>query len=171
MSTEWKLVESIYKGLTQKAVAQVKALSDLHRLGIHSKLTSFWEEFKFQMQREESVAFDLCERTVRGICRGLIEELDQAQQAILWEDSDERFNWPEEGEVPFGYPVTSALENALYHRVCLAAEQEELEFDPSEEWDRARLEEDWELSNLMMERWHPGDSETLSAEEDAKEDP
>ncbi len=142
--------EAAFAELARKVADEVRALPKESCIGFSPQLTTFWEEFKYQVQREESVAFDLCEDAVRLICRCRVQELDREQLTLIWAASDARFDRADEIEVGFDGAAVEALENELYARVYSIADTEELAADPDEERDRERLEEDFALSNWMM---------------------
>jgi hypothetical protein len=128
------LVDGIYKKLVRDIIADIKALpKSCHQSGDDSVLTDVWEEFKYQVQEEESALFEAYEHTIRSICIRRISKLDSVYQGLLWLWSDGYFDWDREDEVyeiPFGDPVEEALEQELYQRVSNIATDEELAVDP-----------------------------------------
>ncbi len=77
-----------------------------------------WEEFKYQVQREESVMFGAYADTITAICQNLVGKFPQHEQDLLWLVSESYFDWNEKDE-----PADKAADvvNELYCRVCRRA--------------------------------------------------
>lgn len=114
--------------------------------GDDSVLDSFWEEFKYQVQREQFVCFDVYEESVRAVCRGVATELPHELRRILWLWTDAYFDAEEDDNektmIPADNLIEEVLEQELYTRVVGIAETEELKVDPDVERDRERFEDD-----------------------------
>jgi len=138
-----KLVDTTFSELVSKVIGMVKAFpEDARGSGDDSVLADVWEEFKYQMQREEFSSFGAYEESIQGVCDGLVDELDRSQQALprLWIPAS--FSWDEEEDLPHGDPISDALKGELYLRVCNIANDEELAIDPDEERDQERMADD-----------------------------
>jgi hypothetical protein len=142
-----RMVDALYDRLVQQVVAEIKALPDnCRQSGDDSKLKDVWEEFKYQMQRGESVFFEFYEATIRAICARRLAELDRDRQGLLWLWSDGYFDWEDQdGEIPYRGPVDEGLQQELYNRVCSMAFNEALVIDPDIKRDREHFEEDMRL--------------------------
>ncbi|MFO0376287.1 MAG: hypothetical protein ACK51N_04485 [bacterium] len=133
-----RIAEDLYAELVAKVIAEIKAFPPEARLsGDDSVLADVWEEFKYQIQRGESPFFDAYEDSIRAICAGLVAELPCSLQGLLWLWSDAYIDWdgPEdddEQQIPYGDPVTDGLENELWRRVRVAADDEPLAIDPDD---------------------------------------
>jgi hypothetical protein len=88
-------------------------------------LENTWEEFKSQIQEEQSVFFDLYEDTMRAICSDLVKSLPGSEVKFLWLYTDEYFDFDGYG---FAWldEMCDAVENEIYREVCNIAANEEL---------------------------------------------
>jgi hypothetical protein len=141
------IVDAMYDSLLTAVIADIKGLPEgSKQSGDDSGLKDVWEEFKYQMQREQSAVFDLYEEVIEGICSRLVGELDRERRLLLWLWSDGFFDWwGAKDEASVEDFDDEAITKELYNRLCDVAEREELAFDPDEERDRERYEEDMEL--------------------------
>ena len=139
-----RLVKSIYDGLVRQVVADVKALPDSCRQsGDDSKLKDVWEEYKYQIQRDESGMFDLYVQTIQAICTRRVEGVERDLQQLLWLWTEGYLDlWVGRDELSLDDWIPDAIVAELYDRVSDVAGNEELEVDPDEERDRERYEDD-----------------------------
>ena len=73
-----RIVDAMYHGLVMQVIADIQALPDhCRQSGDDSHLKNVWEEFKYQIQREQSVMFDLYVHTIQSICAGQVAGLDR----------------------------------------------------------------------------------------------
>jgi hypothetical protein len=80
-----RIVEAMYLGLVQQVIAQIKALPDSCRQsGDDSRLKDVWEEFKDQVQGQESIFFRAYEDTIQRLCAKLVAAFDRERQGLLW---------------------------------------------------------------------------------------
>ncbi|MBS0265605.1 MAG: hypothetical protein JSS02_26970 [Planctomycetes bacterium] len=112
-----------------------------------SGFAGFWEEFKYQVQRQESLSWNVYESAVRSLCRAVVESLPQCTQGLLWIWTDEYIEaidceTESSAEIPWGDLVIDALENELWKEVCAVAAVEELRYDPDDARAQQRFEED-----------------------------
>ncbi|HNP84036.1 MAG TPA: hypothetical protein PKN47_21425 [Nitrospira sp.] len=63
-------------------------------------LGDVWEEFKCQVQREESVMFGAYADTITAICQNLVGKFPQHEQDLLWLVSEGYFDWNEKTGLP-----------------------------------------------------------------------
>ncbi len=147
------IVAAMYQRLVETVITDIKSLPDnCRQSGDDSKLKDVWEEFKYEIQREQSILFFAYEDTIQRICARQVAELDRERQQLLWLWSDGYYDWNDEDDkIPWGEMVTDALAKELYDRVCSVANNEELAIDPDEERDRERHEEDMRLDRLQSE--------------------
>jgi hypothetical protein len=138
------LVNTMYDGLVGQVIADIKALPDSCRQsGDDSKLRNVWEEFKYQVQREEFVMFDAYAQTIQDICTKRLHAVERDRQQLLWLWTDEYLDvWTDQDEVSLDDWVAEDITAELYRRVEHVAVNEDLEVDPDEERDRERYEED-----------------------------
>lgn len=126
------LVESQIDDLVRLVVADIRALPhDLRQSGDDSRLESVWEEFKSQVQREESITFEVYEFEIRRMCMRRVDELGWPLKLLLWCWTDGVVDWDEESS-PHPEEVARELAEELYKRVCAEADDEELAQDPDE---------------------------------------
>ena len=123
---------------------RIAELPDESRLsGDDSGLESFWEEFKYQVQRGPSFAFEAYEDTIRSVCRSLLGELSSFEKGIMWLFTQAWYSWEFETAMAPPPVVDDVLEDVFYRAICEAAEDEPLEFDPDEDsWDEERDDEE-----------------------------
>jgi hypothetical protein len=137
-----RIVKATYDRLVRTVIAHIKALPDKCRQsGDESDLKDVWEEFKYQLQREEFGSFDLYEQTIQDMCDRIVAELDPGHQELLWLWSEAFDRWDDDKD-EINFPVAQTLSSELNDRVCSIACDEELAIDPDEERDRERFEDD-----------------------------
>jgi len=137
-----EFAELRYEALVNEAVSDFKKFPKECRL-LNNGLQDFWEEFKYQMQRDESVHFEVYEETIHTYCRSTVETLKDDDLSVLWTGTDEYFYKADEvPPFPTGAETHDAIEEEFYTRICNRANDEPLLHDPDEERDRARFEED-----------------------------
>ena len=90
-------------------------------------LADVWEEFKYQIQREESCLMEAYEKTISTLCQQLVKELPQHELDLLWLWSEGYYNWHEDEEPP---AKEEDVVTEFYGRVCSRAGDEELIQDP-----------------------------------------
>src|ERR1700722_13667063 len=126
------IVEAMYGVLVKQVIAVIKALPDRCRQsGDDSVLKDVWEEFKYQLQREESVFFDAHETTIRDFCGSFVAGLDRERQGLLWLWSEGYCRWTE-NDIPWGDAVQEAVTQEVYDRVRDIANNENLAADPDD---------------------------------------
>jgi len=140
---------SVSNGYTGVRAAKPAGTSDfpalrliLCRSGDDSVLESFWEEYKFQVQREQSYAFEVYETCIRDVCRTVAEEMPEEEKSLIWLFTDEWFDWDEEEVIAPASVINAALENSFYSQVFDTACDEELVRDPEDEELEEEEEED-----------------------------
>lgn len=127
----WRIMEAKYEDYCDQVVQIIQELpDDCRQSGDDSVLEDVWEEFKYQVQRDESVMFGAYESTITAICQGVVQKLPQHEQNLLWLVSDGYFKWDEPDE-PFD--KTEDVVSELYRRVCTRAADEDLKRDPDAE--------------------------------------
>jgi len=127
-----QIAQRLYGELVVAVIADTKALPpDCRQSGDDSRLANVWEEFKYQLQREESVLFEAYEETIRQLCARQVDTLKPDQQGLLWVWSDAYLDWSEDdNSIPYGQVVDEAIVNTVYERICKVASNESLEIDP-----------------------------------------
>ena len=85
----------------RRFIADIKALPDnCRQSGDDSNLKDVWEEFKDQMQNEQSFFFDAFEHTIQSLCCTRVSELDADRKLLLWLWSEGYLQrWVDEDEV------------------------------------------------------------------------
>ncbi|GEM_PF-1945545 len=136
------IINSKYQRYTAEVISRIKALSpDCRQSGDDSSLKNVWEEWKAQIQGEESPLFYAYEETIRGLCRSVVEALPQDEQSLLWLLSDGYFD---DGSPSAGAPMLDAVEDELYNRIWSIGADEDLLSDQEEDEDLSG--EDHELT-------------------------
>lgn len=99
---------------TDQVVSAIRSLPQRCRLSENdSILQDVWEEFKFEVQREQSFAFEAYISTIQALCDQLVSGLPRHELSLLWLDSDAYWERDDES-VP---PSDSDLQRAVSHRV------------------------------------------------------
>lgn len=129
----WRIIEAKYEDYCDRIVRMVQGLpSDYRQSGDDSVLEDVWEEFKCQVQRDESAMFGAYEGTITAMCQKLVKQLPQHEQDLLWLVSDGYFKWDEQSGPP---EKANDVVDELYSRVCNRASDEDLRRDPDVEED------------------------------------
>ncbi|MBI3805397.1 MAG: hypothetical protein HY282_16740 [Nitrospirae bacterium] len=138
------IINSKYQRYTAEVINLIKALpSNCRQSGDDSGLKNVWEEWKAQIQGEESPLFYAYEETIRGLCRSVIQALPQDEQSLLWLLSDGYFDSDNDSSSA-GAPTLDAVEDELYNRIWSIGADEDLLSDQEEDEDL--LGEDHELT-------------------------
>jgi len=147
------IVDAMYDAVVKKVIAEIKALPDnCRQSGDDSCLKDVWEEFKYQMQREQSGMFEMYEDVIRDICERELSRLNSEQQRLLWLWSEGYSDtWVEKDEVSIDDFEDQPVATELYDRVCSVAESEDLAIDPDEEQDKERFEDEISLFGPQTE--------------------
>jgi len=126
------IIETKYRRYVDEIIKWIKALGpECRQSGDDSGLANVWEEWKSQMQGEESFFFEAYEDTFRDMCRRLVTTMPEDEQALLWLTSDAYFNGDRDLP-PNGEELATAIEEELYQRLCAAAADEEMSSDANE---------------------------------------
>src|SRR5262245_50759121 len=127
-----RLVKRMYDGLISQVLADIKSLPDgCRQSGDDSKLKDVWEEYKYQIQRDESGMFDLYVQVIRDICARRVQSVERDQQQLLWLWTEGYLDlWADKEEVALDDWNPEAIAAELYERVSDVAGNEELEVDP-----------------------------------------
>jgi hypothetical protein len=137
-----QLAKDTYTRLAKQVIQKIKALkNDTTENGLENA----WEEYKYQIQREQGPFFEAYEQTILDLCDDLIAELPIELNKLLWiwtREFDQ--TWPnDQDEATFDEWQSSDVAKELSNRVADVAINEQLLIDPDEERDRERHEEDW----------------------------
>jgi hypothetical protein len=148
-----RIVDAMYDRLVKKVIADIIALPEGSRQsGDDSCLKDVWEEFKYQIQREQSDVFELYEEVIRDLCARRVAGVEREQEQLLWLWSEGYGNtWVEKDKVSLDDVENEAVAEELYDRLQAAAEKEELAIDPDVERDQERHDEDMGLSGAPDE--------------------
>lgn len=127
-----QIAQRLYEELVIAVIADIKALPpDCRQSGDDSRLANVWEEFKYQLQRGESLLFEAYEETIRQLCARQVDTLKRDQRGLLWVWSDAYLDWDDDdNSIPYGQVVNEAIVNTVYERICNVAGNEALEVDP-----------------------------------------
>ncbi len=135
----WDIVQAKYEDYCDRIVQMVQRLpADCRQSGDDSVFEDVWEEFKYQVQRDESAMFGAYEDTISAVCLKVVEKLPRHKQDMLWLLSDGYFNWEENNGAP---DKANDVVNELYRRICDRASDEDLKRDPDDD-----EEEDLQIS-------------------------
>jgi hypothetical protein len=150
-----KILEKKYTAYRDEVVTIIKHLPPDSRLsGDDSGLDDVWEEFKYQVQREESGMFDLYVETIERFCEDLAKKLPDHELELLWLYTDAYFDDDDEGP-PTRDELIEGVTHELYGKVLETASNEDLTFDPDEERQVAAFKEDLGLFGEPLDESKP----------------
>ncbi len=79
------LAEEAYAWVLRRVVADLKALPrECRPVGDDWPRPDFWEDFKYQVQREEFLDFDTYKETVLATCAGPLDDLRDTGRGLMW---------------------------------------------------------------------------------------
>lgn len=115
-------------------------------------LPDAWEDYKYNMQREEFLDFDVLADLVELTCQGITMEMDDGDKVIVWLGDGGIDEWwsgssfPEDDPdpIPLGCTVDEFVAGRLLNNIKFRAEDEALLVDPDEARNEARAKEEWE---------------------------
>jgi hypothetical protein len=116
-----------YDAYANRAIRRIKRLPpESRQSGDDSGLEDVWEEFKSQIQHEQSIFFDLYEQVIRELCLGLVQELPGHEIEILWFGCEARFDCDDDeaGTHPLLGELRAHVADELYRIVCRRAADE-----------------------------------------------
>jgi hypothetical protein len=151
----------MYQRLVESVIASIKVLPDnCRQSGDDSKLKDVWDEFKYQLQEEQSSFFGFYEDTIRRLCAEAITRQGREWKQLLWLWTEGYTDqWVEQDEVSIEDFVTDDIVEEVYNRVCDIAANEPFATDPDEERDREDYEEDMDLFRSHSEDAGDDDSD------------
>ena len=116
-----------YEFYRDQVIAKIRELGpECRQSGDDSPLKDVWEEFKDQVQQEESVVFDAYVETIEAICHGLVVSLPQHELQLLWLDTGGYFDRDDDRIQPHADEIIEGVERELYQRVVSCAADEGL---------------------------------------------
>lgn len=119
------ITEAKYVECAKEVIAQIKSLGpECRTSGDDSGLENVWEEFKSQVQGEESLFLEAYEETIRSFCEDVVTNLTKTEFKLLWLWSTGYDEWDEENSPP-PYCREDVV-NKLYSVVCNIAVKEEV---------------------------------------------
>lgn len=130
-----QLANDMYNVLVAEVIGEIMELPDnCRQSGDDSKLGDVWEEFKWQLQNDESIYFEAYVDTIQAICLRHVATLDTDRQRLLWLWSEGYLRqWASEDTVTLTDIDLSDIDNELYRRVCYVAINEPLRYELEEE--------------------------------------
>ena len=138
-----RILQKKYSAYRDEVVGIIKSLPpESRQSGDDSGLDDVWEEFKFQVQREESVTFDLYAETIEAFCKDVAKNLPDHELELLWLDSATYFDHDDDHGPAARGELIAGVTQEIYGKVLEMANNEELKFDHDEEHQVAMFEED-----------------------------
>ena len=138
-----RILQKKYSAYRDEVVAIIKSLPpESRQSGDDSGLEDVWEEFKFQVQHEESGMFGIYAETIESLCADLVRKMPAHEQDLLWLDCDGYFDHDDNKRLPDRGELIEGVANELYGKVVELANDEELKFDPDEARQLADFEDD-----------------------------
>ena len=127
-----KLVEGRLDALAEQAIANFKTIrTDPKASGDDSPLEDVWEEFKDQVQNDESFYWDDFEETFLGICSAYVKALPSFEFRLLWYWTDGYVQWHEASDEEPPY-LRDDLTRELFERIKGIAAHEQLKHEAEE---------------------------------------
>jgi hypothetical protein len=121
-----RLVGDRLDALAKQAIANFKTIrTDSKASGDDSPLENVWEEFKDQVQNDESFYWDAYEETFLGICGAYVQELSTFEFRLLWYWTQGYVDWHEDREEEPPY-YRGDLANEIFERIKVIAAYEPL---------------------------------------------
>ncbi|MBL8964592.1 MAG: hypothetical protein KF787_03190 [Phycisphaeraceae bacterium] len=138
------LAENEYERLVRWVVKDIKNTPPSARMCSEDwPLPDAWEDFKYQVQREEFMDFEVFEDMVRMTCLSAADRIDPTVRAMLWLFSPAFYKWDcSDHSMPPDEDVLAGVGEEVYQRVSSLADEEELVLDPDEERYREQIKED-----------------------------
>ncbi len=145
-----RILTAKYDDYARQVIERIKKLPpECRQSGDDSLLEDVWEEWKYQLQRRESVLIGLYEETIRDICTGVVESLPPHERELLWLYSDGSFDHEEDTGPPAANQIVEDVVEELYQRVWNIAVDEELKVDPD---DQPRVDWECEATQRLLEK-------------------
>jgi hypothetical protein len=129
-----QIINNKYDRCTKRVIERIKDLGrpDFCLSGDDSGLDNVWEEFKSQVQEEESFFYEAYEDTIRAICRELLKTISLDEIKLMWIFSNAYYDHYEDD---FPEDIEEEVENELYSRIYEIAEVEQINRDYDEDVD------------------------------------
>jgi DNA-directed RNA polymerase specialized sigma24 family protein len=111
------LAEEVGLRITRKVIPTLQALT-VTLSGDDSGLETVWDEICAQVQTDESVFWNIYDKTVQDIVLGCIRDLTDYERAAVWLQTNAGENWTYEDEADrLGYPVNEGdIAKYIAHR-------------------------------------------------------
>lgn len=143
-----KILQKKYTAYRDEVIKIIQSLPpESRQSGDDSGLEDVWEEFKIQVQREESGVFDLYVETIEGFCEDLVKRLPDHELDLLWLGADASFDHDDEKGPPARDEMTDGIARELYQLVLSRAADEDLKFDPDEARQAEAFQDDLKFSS------------------------
>ncbi len=138
-----EILHKKYKAYRDQVVVNTKALpADCRTSGDDSGLEDVWEEFKSQVQWQESLAFEAYVETIQAVCRTILKSLPDHELEFLWLRCDMYFDQDDDAGLPVRAELIDGVVEELYKLVLELAADEDLKADPEEVYDADDFDDD-----------------------------
>lgn len=165
--SESTIVQDLGESVSERVKKEVIRTLDAMEGGLSgedSGLSSLWEELCVQLQHEQSIFWDMYDRTVHETVRFEVDSLPTYEKEALWLLTDEYFDWECEDEderdtYPVSIPdiVRHMVENGLYEEARSSTNPSVLKYlrrkfdDDGEDEEEANDDEGDETDDLQGE--------------------
>lgn len=114
-------------GSPQDGVQAIHVLGpECRQSGEDSPYRDVWEEYKVQVQGQQSIFFELYEETIRDLCASVVKAVPPDERRLLWLDSEAHFEWDDDDGDPHDSTVFDDVVNELLREVGDRAADEPL---------------------------------------------
>jgi len=112
-----EIINAKYGDYVRRVIEDIKGLPDNCRQSGDDGLTDVWEEFKAQIQGQESFSFSAYEETARQFIAVLLKDLQAREKKVLWHDAEGRWEYDEDAHV---HPdqMQADVGDEIYRRLC-----------------------------------------------------
>src|ERR1700690_3274666 len=108
-----------YEFYRDVVIAEIRGLGpECRQSGDDSPLEDVWEEFKYQVQQQESVVFDAYVETIEALCHSLVAWLPQHELQLLGLDTGGYFDSDDDRSPPHADQIIESVERELYQQVA-----------------------------------------------------
>ena len=125
-----QIIDDKYADYVMQVVAQVKALDPRSRAAPPDLgLADVWEEYKYQVQGQESILFNFYVETIESICTDVVKALPEHELRLLWLETDGYLEYNANDNHSLFLHRDNLLDDVaaeLYSRVCSLAADEEM---------------------------------------------
>jgi hypothetical protein len=126
-----RIIKAKYDDYVMRVITDFKRLPDDSRQSGDDGLSDVWEEFKAQLQGEQSFSFSAYEETIQQFIAALLDNMPAHEKELLWHESEGSWDHDDCDKVQPGEMAEEVAEE-VYRRVRDVAANELLESEEEE---------------------------------------